>query len=211
MQQEQLITFLGVGIFGLILFMLISHALLYGQDLEIGMEMLKVEGRALPGSGSGLSSKVFYLIVAGVFFTSALGVLDHVARVSADIIKANAFKVRSSKNLFVSESALYFYVLWSMIFFAIGVLFIANVTDTPTLLKISGSLSGIVMFLYSGLTIVLMRRLANDTENADPRFHGTNPFRLPAWRLGALVVAVFFYGGFSILLIVNTVKSFAAP
>lgn len=96
-----------------------------------------------------------------------------------------------------------------MIFFAIGVLFIANVTDTPTLLKISGSLSGIVMFLYSGLTIVLMRRLARDTEKADPRFHGTSPFRLPAWRQGALVVAVLFYGGFSILLIVNTVKSLA--
>ncbi len=205
MRREQMVTFLCLGLVGLVLLMLIAHALLYGQDLEIGMGMLRAEGAAL-GSGS-LMTSAFYLIVAAIFFTSALGVLDHVARVSADIIKANSLSVRRSENAFLSESALYFYVLWSMIAFAIGVLFIANIRDTPTLLKIAGSLSGIVMFLYSVLVIVLMRRLRKEVEAADPRFGRQNPFALPLWRQASLIAAVLLYGSFSALLIVNTLKS----
>ena len=208
MRREQLITFLGLGSIALITLMLIAHALLFGRDLDIGMEMLRVEGTVVPGGERGLVSTVFYLAVAAIFFTSALGVLDHVARLAADIFKTNAARIRRSNSRYLSESALYFYVLWAMIAFAISVLFVANIRDTPTLLEIAGSLSGIVMFLYSGLTILLMRRLAADVEKADRRFIGHNPFRLPLWRLTALVVAVLFYGGFSTLLVVNTVRRF---
>lgn len=206
MRREQLVTFLGLGSIGLMILMLVAHALLYGRDLDIGMEMLRVQGTVLPGGGGGPASGVFYLAVAAVFFTSALGVLDHVGRLVADIVKSNFRSVRRSKSRYLSESALYFYVLWTLIAFAISVLFVANIRDTPTLLRIAGSLSGIVMFLYSALVIALMRRLARDVEAADARFAGNNPFRLPPWRLAALCGAVVFYGGFSVLLVINTVK-----
>ena len=206
-RREQTLTFLLAGGVGLILLMLISHAVLYGSGLDIGMNMLNEEGARLAGESRPWLAKIFYLMVAAVFFTSALGVLDHVARVSADIIKANALSVRRSTRAALSESALYFYVLWLMIFFAVGVLFIANIKDTPTLLRIAGSLSGVVMFLYSGLVLVLMLRLRRDVEGRDRRFVKANPFRLPAWRLAALVVATLFYGGFSILLVANTIRS----
>ena len=62
------------------------------------------------------------------------------------------------------------------------------------------------MFLYSLLTIPLMRRLARDLEAADSRFRSCNPFRLPVWRLMALGAAALFYGGFSVLLIFDTVR-----
>jgi hypothetical protein len=207
-RREQILTFLVTGAIGLILLMLISHSLLYGSGLQIGMEMLEVEGSVLESQTVPRAAAVFYLVVAAVFFTSALGVLDHVARVSADIIKANALSVRRSERPYLSESALYFYVLWTMIIFAIGVLFVADIQDTPTLLKIAGSLSGIVMFLYSCLTIVLMRRLARDVASADSRFYNRNPFSVSRWRLFALIVAVVFYGGFSVLLVFDVVRGF---
>ncbi len=204
-RREQSITFLGMGMGGLILLMLISHALIYGRDLDIGMEMLRQEGLAL-GAGPAVAA-VFYLSIAVVFFTSALGVLDHVARLVADIVKVNARPVRESESPLLSESALYFYVLWAMIVFGLGVLFVADIRDTPTLLRTAGALSGIVMFLYSVLIVVLMRRLRIDVEAADERFRGRNPFSQPMWRKAALVAAVVLYGSFSLFLIVQTLAS----
>ena len=204
-RQEQSVTFLGLGLVGLVLLMLVSHALIYGRDLEIGMEMLHVEGAAL-GAGP-VASTIFYLSVAVIFFTSALGVLDHVARLCADILKTNARAVRSSSSRWLSESALYFYVLWSMIIFALGVLFVADIRDTPTLLRTAGALSGIVMFLYAALVLVLMRRLRADVATAAPDFGVDNPFALPLWRRIALGAAVLLYGSFSILLVADAVSS----
>ncbi|HSR50216.1 MAG TPA: Nramp family divalent metal transporter [Acidobacteriota bacterium] len=202
-RREQFLSFWLTGAAGLILLMLISHALLYGSDLEIGMEMLRTEGAVLGQSLTGVMQTLFYLVVAAIFFTSEVGVLDHVARVSADIIKTNCLPVRNSSHRYASESALYFCVLWVMIFFAIGVLFVADMTDAPTLLRIAGSLSGIVMFLYSGLALLLVRRLAREVAAADKRFETDNPFQLPTWRTVALAIATLFYGSFSLLLIIN--------
>lgn len=210
-RQEQSITFLGIGAVGLVLLMMISHSLLSGHPHDIGIGMLWEEGAILASKTVPWASTAFYLMVTAVFFTSELGVLDHVARLSADIIKSNAIGVRRSESPYLSESALYFIVLWTMIVFALGVLFVANITDTPTLLRIAGSLSGIVMFLYSGLAIVLARRLGRDVEAADPRFEKCNPFRVPAWRMGALVLAVLFYGGFSAMLVIDTLKGLIGP
>ncbi|HSR68299.1 MAG TPA: Nramp family divalent metal transporter [Acidobacteriota bacterium] len=206
-RREQLLSFWLTGAFGLILLMLISHALLYGQDLEIGMGMLQAEGAILGQNLAAGLQTLFYLMVAAIFFTSEIGVLDHVARVSADIIKTNSPIIRNSSSRYLSESALYFFVLWLMIFFAIGVIFVADMTDTPTLLRIAGSLSGIVMFLYSALAILLMRRLASQVAASDERFRSDNPFQLPLWRLLGLMVATLFYGGFSFLLIANIART----
>lgn len=202
-RREHLLTFLLMGGGGLILLMLVSHALLYGRELPIGMEMLAAEGVAIGERTFGRMTTAFYLAVAAVFFTSAVGVLDHVARLAADILKTNSRRLRQSSARPASESALYFYTLWLMILFAIAVLFLGNIRDAPTLLRIAGSLSGIVMFVYSAFTIPLMRRLARDVEAADARFRGRNPFRLPPWRVVAIGLAALFYGGFSLLLVVN--------
>jgi Mn2+/Fe2+ NRAMP family transporter len=208
-RREQTITFLITGAAGLVLLMLVAHSLLFGSGIEMNMGALMTEGNKLADRTIPWAAPVFYLMVAAVFFTSALGILDHVARLAADILKTNSATMRCSNNPLLSESALYFYVLWLMIAFAIAVLFVANLQDPSTLLKISGSLSGIVMFLYSVLVIVLMLKLCRETELADPRFKTCNPFRVSAWRKMSLAAAVLLYGGFSILLIMDTVKSIA--
>ncbi|MFQ5526961.1 MAG: Nramp family divalent metal transporter [Thermoanaerobaculia bacterium] len=207
-RREHMITFLGMGLIGLILLMLASHSLLYGRDLPFGLEMLQAEGEAIGQRTAGGMTIAFYLAVAAVFFTSAVGVLDHVARLSADILKMNVVSIRGSRSRYLSESALYFVFLWLMIAFALVVLFVGNIRDAPTLLQIAGSLSGIVMFVYSLFTIPLMLTLARDAEAADRRFARVNPFRLPRWRLAALALAVVFYGGFSVLLVVNLVRDY---
>lgn len=202
-RREQFVTFFVTGAAGLIVLMLIAHATLHGQGLGIGMDMLLAEGRVIGEAASGTLETLFYLMVAVVFFTSAVGVLDHVARLSADILKTNSEKLRTGTGTWSAESSLYFLVLWGMIAFALVVLLVMDIRQTPTLLSIAGSLSGVVMFLYSTLLPILHWRLYRDTAAAFPKVGERNPFLLPVWRRVALVGASLFYGYFSVLLVMG--------
>jgi hypothetical protein len=205
--REQSVTFLLIGSVGLCLLMLLAHASLIGKNLPIGMGLIQEEGRVVSGALGKTWLVIFNLMVFSVFFTTALGVLDHVARVSADILKSHVGVLRRSKAAAASESALYFYVLWAMILFAVFILLAAKITSTPLLLSTAGALSGVVMFLYSVLILVLNIRLRREVDQMDAGFGGDNPFRISRWRLCMLVLAILFFGSLSLLIVSEAIKA----
>lgn len=124
-----------------------------------------------------------------MLFSTNLAVLDMVGRITADVLKTGLLK--DSQKW--SESKLYFAVVWLEIAFG-SIILLSGVTQPIILLVIASSLNGLVMFVYSVLLIQL------------------NKFTLPAeigLKGGRLVVlgwAVLFYGGFSIILVIDQAK-----
>ncbi len=204
--REEQLTFLGAGAFGLAVFMLIAAALAkYGQ-LGSGMAMVQAEVellREIHGEWLGIS---FAIAVAAIFLTSALGVLDHSARLAATIMKTAIKPIRESDSTLSSESALYFMVLWSLIAFGVFVLLGLDVSDPPALLTISGSLSGVVMFVYSVLIIVLSSKMMGVYREVGASAQD-NPFRVSFSRYLALGGSVLLYGAATIALVYSAVSS----
>ena len=79
---------------------------------------------------------------------------------------------------------------WVMIVAGSGIL-LSGAEEPLALILISSSAGGVVMFLYSMLLIVTNRKFL-------PR-----SIRLGGWRLVMMIVAVLFYGYFSIALLVD--------
>ena len=82
----------------------------------------------------------------------ALGVVDYVARLVADVLKTLHLRDKETS----SESKLYTVVVWGMC--TAGVCVLLSGMDQPlVLLVLSACLNGIVMFVYSCLLIKLNR------------------------------------------------------
>jgi hypothetical protein len=127
---------------------------------------------------------MFWLIGAVGLFGAALGILDHVSRLVADVLKVGCLK--ESRRW--SESRLYFACACGMI--AVGVAILLAVLDQPlVLVVIAASLSGVVLFIYSGLLIWINRRFLPE------------PIRIRGGRVAALVWAFGFFGVFSVILV----------
>jgi hypothetical protein len=105
-----------------------------------------------------------------------------VSRLVADVLKVGY--LRESKRW--SESRIYSWIVWTIVVFGISILLAG--LDQPLLLTvIAASLSGVVMFIYSGLLIALNRRFL------------PQPIRIRGVRLGALAWCFAFFGVFSII------------
>jgi hypothetical protein len=157
-----------------------------GQDFEF----IQLEGERLKEIVAPWFGSFFWIAGAVVLFSTNLGVLDHVGRVIADILKINWL----SDNDRWSESKLYFAIVWTEI--AIGSLILLFAIDQPlVLIVIASSLNGLVMFVYSILLIILNRR-------AMP-----GPIRITGMRLGAMFWSVLFFGFFSVILLQDQISS----
>jgi len=180
-RREQFYNFFVVGCVGLALLSLIAVKLV--GDVEPQSEMgLLVQEMNIIGLSSGILAKIFALIVTLVFFTSEIGVLDHVCRLTADI--AHCKKIVRENSRFWSEGAIYLYTLWAMIFGGTFILLGLNINRPPQLLEMAGSLSGIAMFIYSVAIILLNKSAIREWHN---RFvnqgTGFNPLPCLAWCL----------------------------
>jgi hypothetical protein len=91
-----------------------------------------------------------------------------------------------------------------MVFGGTFILLGLNINQTPQLLEMAGSLSGIAMFIYSVAIILLNKSAIREWHN---RFvnqgTGFNPFKLPVWRWSALAMSCAVFGVFSVLLIMS--------
>lgn len=87
-----------------------------------------------------------------------------------------------------TESRLYLTVVWGMI--AFGCLVLLSGFDQPlTLVVLAACLSGVVMFIYSGLLIAINRRFLPE------------PLRIRGVRLLALAWAFLLFGTLSLIVI----------
>ena len=91
--------------------------------------------------------------------------MDYVSRLSASELKVSFF----GESEIITESRIYFTIAWII---AIGgsLILLAGLEQPLVLLIISASGGGVVMFLYSGMLILMNRRVLPD------------PIKLKGWR-----------------------------
>jgi hypothetical protein len=187
--REQFTTFFVIGAITLFVFMTLTFVTVGTGVSEKSFDFIRLQGEALGEAQGSWLSTTFWLIGSVVLFSTNLAVLDMVGRITADVLKTGALKDSSTW----SESRLYFAAVWLEILVG-SVILLSGVTQPIVLLVIASSLNGLVMFVYSCLLIQLNR--------------GTLPreIGLKGGRLAALVWAVLFYGGFSVVLLVDQAK-----
>ena len=187
--REQFTTFFVIGAIALFVFMTLTLVTVGAGGAEESFDFIKVQGDALSDANGAWLGTAFWLTGGVVLFSTNLAVLDMVGRITADVLKTGPLK----DNAKWSESKLYFVTVWVEIGFG-SIILLSGVTQPIVLLVIASSLNGLVMFVYSCLLIQLNRGML-------PREIG-----LKGGRLMAIGWAVLFYGGFSIILLVDQAK-----
>lgn len=184
--REQFTTFFVIGAITLFVFMTLTLVTVGTGVAEESFDFIQVQGEALSADKGAWLGTTFWLIGSVVLFSTNLAVLDMVGRVTADVLKTGPLK----NNTTWSESKLYFATVWLEIGFG-SIILLSGVTQPIVLLVIASALNGLVMFVYSCLLIQLNRGML-------PREIG-----LKGGRLVVIGWAVLFYGGFSIILLID--------
>jgi hypothetical protein len=180
--KEQLVSFWAICVCSIIVFSVLAYSTVYGQDIseEADFAFIQAEGEVLKEVVAPWFGTFFWIFGTLSLVLVALGVVDYVSRLSADVLKT--LHLRDTKSW--SESKIYTTIVWTMCLVGCAVL-LSGFDQPLVLLVLSACLNGIVMFIYSVLLIKLNRK-------------GLPPaLRVTGFRLGALFFAVAFYGFFS--------------
>ena len=180
--KEQLVSFWAICLGSIIIFSVLAYSTVYGQNLsdEADFDFIKGEGEVLKDVVGPWFGTLFWVFGALSLSLVALGVVDYVSRLVADVVKT-LYTPQSQKW---TESRVYFLLVWTMV--SIGILILLSGFDQPlVLLVLSACLNGMVMFIYSILLIRLNRKSL------------PTAIRVTGLRLGALMFAVLFYGFFA--------------
>lgn len=178
---EQLVSFWFICVFSIVVFSTLAYSTVYGERLAetADLDFIRAEGEALKGIVAPWFGTFFWVFGALSLVLVALGVLDYVSRLTADVLKT----VYLQQSQRWTESRIYFLLVWGMI--AVGSVILLTISDQPlVLLVLAACLNGLVMIVYSALLIVLNRKALPDA------------IKVKGFRLGMLFVAVAFYGFF---------------
>jgi hypothetical protein len=186
---EQLVSFVVITICTIALTSMLAYSTLFGQDPPNDVSFLRLEGEAL-NERLGWFGTFFWVIGAYSLFAAALGILDYMGRLVSDSIKVSYLP----GSTWWTEAKLYVAVVWAHIVVGSAIL-IAGFDQPLVLLIISASVAGFMMFIYSGLLIVLNRR-------ALPR-----PVQIGGYRLGVMGLVFMFFAAFSVLVIVDQIRA----
>jgi hypothetical protein len=180
--KEQLYTFVLITFVTIVLMSLLAYSTVFGQEgLENSIAFLEVEGNALKESVGGWFGTLFWLIGALSLFAAAMGIVDYTSRLAADVLKTSYLRR-------TDENRIYFALVWGLV--AIGIIVLLAGFDQPLpLLVISACVGGLMMFLYSGLLLMVNRRVLPEA------------IRPHAFRVAMLIWAFLLFGVFSVLTI----------
>jgi hypothetical protein len=180
--KEQLVSFWAICLGSIIVFSVLAYSTVYGKNIsdEADFDFIKGEGEVLKDVVGPWFGTFFWIFGSISLVLVALGVVDYVSRLSADVLKT--LHLRDNERW--SESKIYATIVWTMVLLGCAVL-LSGFDQPLVLLVLSACLNGIVMFIYSILLIKLNRT-------------GLPPaIRVSGFRLGALGFAVLFYGFFA--------------
>jgi hypothetical protein len=180
--KEQLVSFWLICILSIIIFSVLAYSTVYGKDIssDADFDFIRGEGEVLKDVVGSWFGTFFWIFGTLSLVLVALGVVDYVSRLSADVLKT--LHLRDNESW--SESKIYTAIVWTMCLVGCAIL-IAGFNAPLGLLVLSACLNGIVMFIYSCLLVKLNRG-------------GLPPaIRVRGVRLGALLIACAFYGFFA--------------
>ena len=179
---EQLTTFVLITFVTILFTSLLAYATVFGREgLENSISFLQIEGEILGERVGSWFKYMFWFIGAFSLFAAALGIVDYTSRLAADVIK-------TSYKRDANESKVYAGLVWGLVAIGIVVL-LAGFTQPIVLLVISAVVGGFMMFIYSGLLILINRKSL------------PKPIRVRGVRLGMLIWAILLFGTLSILTI----------
>ena len=173
---EQLVSFALIGGIAIIVFSLIAYSTVFqNPDLpdSSGFDFIALESDVLDQQVGTWFGTLFLAVGAISLFAAALGIVDYVARLVADVLFVGYTRDRGG----MSESRLYFTVVWCMVLFGSAILLLGF--DQPlVLVTISTVLGGGIMFVYTCLLLVTNRRYL------------PTAIKLRGYRIGILLFAV---------------------
>jgi hypothetical protein len=179
---EQLSTFVLITFVSILFTSLLSYSTVFGTpDLPDDIGFVQVEGQVLAERVGDWFGSFFWIIGAFSLFAAALGIVDYTSRLAADVLKTSY--LRDTK-----ESTIYFGLVWGLVLIGIAVL-AAGLDQPIVLLVIAACVGGFMMFLYSGLLILLNRRVLAE------------PLRPRGYRVAALVWSFLLFGVLSVITI----------
>jgi hypothetical protein len=159
------------------------------EGAEADITFLQKEAQALSNQLGTWFEYFFYLAGFAILFSTNVGIMDWVSRLTADSMKVNFL----AESQFWSESKIYVTVIWIM---AIGGSLIIWTGVQPLILLIlSATGGGFMMFFYSGLLILLNRRFLPEQ------------IKLRSWRLVGMTVAFLIYAAFVVFLLYQMVTA----
>jgi hypothetical protein len=188
---EQFVSFVIVGAIAIIVFSLVAYSTVFqNPDLpdSSGFDFIALESSALDAQVGSWFGTLFLAIGAASLFAAALGIVDYVARLVADVLY-----VGYTRGGRWTESRLYFAVVWSTIAFGCTILLLGF--DQPlVLVTISTVLGGAIMVVYTCLLFVTNRRYL------------PAPIRLRGHRFAVLAFAVLLLGTTTAIVAVDQFK-----
>ena len=176
---EQLCTFVLITFLTILFTSLLAYSTVYGREgLANNISFIQTEGEVLGERVGSWFKYFFWFIGAFSLFAAALGIVDYTSRLAADVLKTSYLRK-------ANESKMYAILVWGLI--AIGIIVLLTLQAQPiVLLVISAVVGGFMMFIYSGLLILINRRTLPQA------------IRVRGVRLGMLIWAILLFGTLSV-------------
>jgi hypothetical protein len=148
---EQLLTFVLITFLTILFTSLLSYSTVFGREgLASDISFIKTEGEVLGDRVGAWFQYLFWVIGSFSLFAAALGIVDYTSRLAADVIKTSYARE-------ANESKIYAGLVWGLT--AVGIVVLLLGFDQPiVLLVIAAVVGGFMMFIYSGLLILINRR-----------------------------------------------------
>ncbi|MFI5709890.1 Nramp family divalent metal transporter [Kribbella sp. NPDC051620] len=186
---EQALTFVLITVLTIVFTSMLAHATLFGNPaVQNKISFLKIEGVTLQSLVGGWFGYLFWAIGAFSLFAAAAGIVDYTSRLASDMIKARYLRTSA-----ITESKLYFWLVWGLVAFGIIVL-LAGLDQPLVLLVISACTAGTMMFVYSGLLWWMNSR-------ALPR-----AIRISRLRTAVMLFSFLAFGFLAVFTIIDQVK-----
>jgi hypothetical protein len=177
---EQLSTFVLITFVTILFTSLLAYSTVYGfPGLANNIGFIQTEGEVLGERVGPWFQYFFWFVGAFSLFAAAMGIVDYTSRLAADVIKTSY-----ARN--ANESKLYTFLVWGLIAIGIVVLLV-GFAQPIVLLVISAVVGGFMMFIYSGLLILVNRKVL------------PGPIKVRGVRLAALIWSILLFGVLSVL------------
>lgn len=180
---EQLITFWFIGGLLLIGLAVLAYSTVGIQKQSDGLDFIKLEGNGLAQEVGPWFETFFYVAGFLMLFSTNIGVVDYVGRLTGDSLKISFLK----NSEFWSESKIYITTVWLLI--VVGSLIVWTGIQPIVLLVMSAVGGGFAMAIYSVLLMIINKRML-------PGFAQIRGYRVPVMWIISI-----FYIAFSLLLI----------
>lgn len=177
---EQIFTFVLITFLTILFTSLLAYSTVYGREgLANNIGFIKTQGEVLAERVGPWFKFFFWIIGSFSLFAAALGIVDYTSRMAADVLKTSYARK-------ANESKMYAFLVWGLI--AVGIVVLLVGFDQPiVLLVIAAVVGGFMMFIYSGLLILINRRSLPDA------------IKIRGVRLVMLIWAIVLFGTLSVM------------